>query len=148
MAATKVKKGWALAVPTGLFIRAVLRDRGEACPFEIYMALKKARGGVAIGSYTNLYRYIWILERKLGFIKRTGRREPADRGLGKTDVRFFRVYYELVPKFVNDPRWSNVQKAVYVVGSAYYKKVGRVPPSRRAKGGRRGRPPKYFKEVP
>jgi len=116
----KTRKGWfhPLVYPTSLFIRDYLMEKGEAYPFEIYMALKRKREelGIKVGTYTSFYRYIWLLE-KFGLIRRTGRVEPASRGAGKTLRRLHRVYYELVPELVNDERWYAPQR--------YYKPYAR-----------------------
>jgi len=125
---SKIKKarGWSspFAVPTSLFIRDYLQKHGEAYPFEVYRALKEKRKklGLKTGSYINFYRYFWLLE-KLELIRRTGKVEPAERGLGETSRRLFRVYFELVPENINHPAWFNPQKYYkpYVEGRKRWK---------------------------
>ena len=88
------------------------------------------------GSYTAFNTYVWLL-------KVHGLVFPTRRERGKSPrPKFIRTYYCVNPRRLDDPLWLN-PFAGYASWQAQRK---RGFPKKRVKHGKRGRPPKYFKE--
>ncbi len=112
----KVLRGWALpwTYPTGLFIRDYLREKGVACAYEVWSALRKARleagmvdkeGRPRVCTYGNFMRnYIYVLK-KLGLIELVGK-EPSKKAGRKLPRHLFRI----VPGKENAKEWTAPQK--------------------------------------
>jgi len=98
---------------TGVFIRFYLEEKKEACPYEVYKALKKVKKlwNLRPGSYQSMRNhFFWI--RKLGLIEFT--REETSQGPPTFKSRRL---YSLTEKGrrpnVNDPKWANPRRALY-----------------------------------
>jgi len=112
-------RGWSspFTTPTSLFIRDYLLKHGEGYVQEIWRELKKARGGLHVGSYENFKtNYIYVLK-KLGLIEEV-RREPVP-GQPKW---YMRRYYRIVPGKESAEEWVNPQKVWKLKQYGYYKR--------------------------
>ncbi|MEM2618626.1 MAG: hypothetical protein QW356_03965 [Candidatus Hadarchaeales archaeon] len=99
------------AVPTGLFVRDYLVEHGEASPYEMWRALKKARSelGLMVGSYESFrINYIRVLK-KLKLIEPV-RKEPAYTRYGRRV--WDKTIYRLAPRAEKSPYWVAPQKAL------------------------------------
>lgn len=95
---------------TSPFIREYLLQHEEACPYEVYEALRTLRREMKmnIPSSKNIYFYFWVL-RKLGLIEFTREGEVADSPLGRREglkKRYFRIRRDLA----GSKMWKNPQK--------------------------------------
>jgi len=106
-------------------------------------ALERFMVSIHLGTYSSFRTYVYLL-RKLGLVL-------FDR-VEKAEPEIPRKYYRLNMRQLDDPSWKAPFQALYPV-TDWKKKTSREKHRLRkkyprGKGRRRGRPPKYFKEVP
>ena len=96
-------------MPTGLFVRDFLLERGEGYPYQIWRELRAKREelGLNSGSYQSFrINYVNVLKR-LGLI------EEARREASRRPKLQDRIYYRIVRGRERDERWVAPQKALY-----------------------------------